>query len=125
DDYFCISESLLENTECYPYNINLLCLDEPCEDEILNDIKELGWVSPKDVDGCSSNCRLNAFNNFIHTKKMGFNPYELELSHLIRRGKLSREDALKKISAQADIAALQPILEQLDITPEEFAKLQS
>lgn len=120
DNYLCLSESLLENAESFPYNINLLCLDDPSEDEILADIKKLGWVSPKDVDGCSSNCRLNAFNNFIHTKQMGFNPYELELSHLIRRDKLTREDALKKVAAQADMDALKPILEQLDITQQDI-----
>ncbi len=123
DDYFCIDEELLQRTEFYPYNINLLCLDDPSEDKILEDIKELGWISPKDVDGCSSNCRLNAFNNFIHQKTMGFNPYELELSHLIRRDKLSREEALKKIAAQADITALQPILKQLAITQKEIKQL--
>lgn len=123
DDYFCISDTLLESTESYPFNINLLCLDDPSEDEILADIKKLGWVQPKDVDGCSSNCRLNAFNNFIHTKKMGFNPYELELSHLIRRGKLTRKEALKKIADQADITALKPILQQLGILQEEIEQL--
>jgi len=123
DDYFCISDSLLESTESYPYNINLLCLDDPSEDEILTDIKKLGWIHPEDVDGCSSNCRLNAFNNFIHTKKMGFNPYELELSHLIRRGKLTREDALKKVADQADITSLKPILQQLGVLQEEIEQL--
>ncbi len=123
DDYFCISDDLIESTESYPYNINLLCLDDPSEDEILAEIKKLGWISPKDVDGCSSNCRLNAFNNFVHTQKMGFNPYELELSHLIRRDKLSREDALRKIAAQAEIMSLKPILEQLGISQQEIEQL--
>lgn len=123
DDYFCINKSLLQETDFYPYNVNLLCLDDPSEDKILADIKKIGWVNPKDVDGCSSNCRLNAFNNFVHQKTMGFNPYELELSHLIRRDKLSREEALKKISAQSDITALQPVLKQLGIPKEKMERL--
>jgi len=123
DDYLCISETLLKNTKFHPYNINLLCLDDPSEDEILTDIKKLGWIQPKDVDGCSSNCRLNAFNNFIHSQKMGFNPYELELSHLIRRGKLTRKNALKKVADQADITALKPIIQQLGILQREIEKL--
>lgn len=116
DDYFRIDERLLQETTNYPYNINLLCLDDPDEGKILRKIKQLGWISPEDVDGCSSNCRLNGFNNFIHNKTMGFNPYELELSHLIRRGKLTRKEALQKIGNQADMTTLQPILDQLGIT---------
>jgi len=125
DDYFCIDKSLLESTDFYPYNINLLCLDDPSEEQILADIKKIGWTNPKDVDGCSSNCRLNGFNNFVHKETMGFNPYELELSHLIRRGKLSRDEALKKVSAQSDMAALQPTLKQLGISQEEIKQLSS
>lgn len=124
DDYFCISDALLESTESYPVNINLLCLEDPSEDEILNEIKKLGWTNPKDVDGCSSNCRLNAFNNFVHVQQMGFNPYELELSHLVRRGSLTRENALGKIAAQADIKELEPIIKQLAFTNLELEQLQ-
>ena len=115
DRYFCINDSLLENSKTYPYNINLLCLEDPTEEEIVKKIQEFGWESPKDVDGCSSNCRINTFNNFIHQKKLGFNPYELELSHLIRKGKLSRNEALKKISKQADKEILEPIFKKLKI----------
>lgn len=123
DDYFSISSTLLEETNSFPFNVNLLCLDDPGEDTILADIEKLGWVHPADVDGCSSNCRLNAFNNYVHTRKMGFNPYELELSHLIRRGILSRETALEKIAAQSDISELRPILDRLGIRKNEMASL--
>jgi hypothetical protein len=123
DHYFLINDSLLERTESYPYNINLLCLEDPTEEEIVKKIKEFGWQSPKDVDGCSSNCRLNTFNNFIHFRKLGFNPYELELSHLIRKGKISRKEALEKIADQADKAILKPILEKLEIEETELDNL--
>ena len=43
--------------------------------------KKLDWVAPKDVDGCSSNCRLNSFNNQVHEMVFDYSPYELELSH--------------------------------------------
>jgi hypothetical protein len=123
DHYFRINDSLLERTESYPYNINLLCLEDPTEEEIVKKIQEFGWQSPCDVDGCSSNCRLNTFNNFIHQQKLGFNPYELELSHLIRKGKISRKEALEKIANQADKVILKPILEQLKINEKELKKL--
>ena len=123
DHYFRINDSLLDRTESYPYNINLLCLEDPTEEEIIKTIQELGWQSPCDVDGCSSNCRLNTFNNFIHHRRLGFNPYELELSHLIRKGKISRMEALEKIADQAEPTILRPILAELGIAEEELEKL--
>ena len=123
DHYFRINKSLLERTESYPYNINLLCLEDPTEEEIVKKIQEFGWQSPCDVDGCSSNCRLNTFNNFVHLQRLGFNPYELELSHLIRKGKISRKEAFEKITNQADMVILKPILEELNIEEKELKKL--
>jgi hypothetical protein len=84
----------------YPYNINLLCLEDITESEIVNQILPLGWKKPADVDGCSTNCRINAFNNYVHVKRYGYSPYELELSHLIRKNLLSRDEALEKLFDQ-------------------------
>jgi hypothetical protein len=123
DHYFRIDDSLLERTVNFPYNINLLCLEDPTEIEIVEKIQEFGWQSPCDVDGCSSNCRLNTFNNFIHQRKYGFNPYELEMSHLIKKGKISRKEALEKMDKQADKVILEPILEKLKIKETELDKL--
>lgn len=100
--YMEINESLLKDNMKYPHNINLLCLENITEKEIIEQIKPLGWLKPKDVDGCSTNCNLNAFNNFIHVKKFGYSPYELELSHLIRKKLLSREEALAKLLDQPE-----------------------
>ena len=120
--YFRIKESLLDLTESYPYNINLLCLEDSTEEVIIKKIEELGWQNPSDVDGCSSNCRLNSFNNFIHHRRLGFNPYELELSHLIRKGKILRKEALEKIANQAEPTILRPILAELGIAEQELEK---
>jgi hypothetical protein len=95
--YMQISEELINNTENYPYNVNLLCMEDITEKEIVDKILPLGWVKPADVDGCSTNCRVNAFNNYVHLKKHGYSPYELELSHLIRKSLLTREEALSKL----------------------------
>lgn len=95
--YMQISEELLKKTDNYPYNINLLCMEDITENEIVDKILPLGWVKPADVDGCSTNCRVNAFNNYVHLKKHGYSPYELELSHLIRKNLLTREEALAKL----------------------------
>lgn len=100
EKYMEIPESLLKRSNFTPYNINLLTLEKITENEIIEQILPLGWVKPKNVDGCSTNCIINAFNNHIHTKKFGFSPYELELSHLIRKALITREEALEKINDQ-------------------------
>ena len=102
DDYYCIRPSVLDQVKSYPFNINLLCLENITEEEIIKNVGTLGWMKPDDVDGCSSNCRLNTLNNYIHFKKFGYSPYELELSHLIRKGQLSRDEALEKINDQPE-----------------------
>jgi hypothetical protein len=95
-----IAPHLLEKVKSFPYNINLLCMEDITENEIIEKILPLGWKKPADVDGCSTNCRINVFNNYVHVKKFGYSPYELELSHLIRKGLLSREEALEKLFDQ-------------------------
>lgn len=93
-----ISDSLLKKSTYSPFNINLLTLKEITENEIIEQILPLGWEKPKDVDGCSTNCVINAFNNHVHEKHFGYSPYELELSYLIRKKLLTREEALGKTS---------------------------
>jgi hypothetical protein len=36
----------------------------------------------------------------VHVKSLGYNPYALELSHLIRSGQISRDYALEKMADQ-------------------------
>jgi len=123
DRYFCISSDLITTSTNYPYNINLLCLEDCTEDDIFANIKTIGWRPPDDVDGCSSNCRLNTFNNYIHKEKFGYNPYELELSRLIRKGQLSRNDALDKINDQP-LQYLETIMSDLDISKSDISNLE-
>jgi hypothetical protein len=110
--YMEVSDSLIEKSSNYPYNINLLCLEDITEAGIVEEIVHMGWQKPADVDGCSTNCRINAFNNHIHFRKFGFSPYELELSYLIRKNLLSREEALEKIYNQPE--------EQIDLVYKEL-----
>lgn len=99
--YMEIPESLLRRAG-FTYNVNLLTLEDITENEIGNRIIPLGWEKPKDVDGCSTNCMINAFNNYIHEQKHGYSPYELELSHLIRKNLLTRDEALEKLYDQPE-----------------------
>lgn len=100
DDYYCLDDETVAAVDAYPTTINLLCLKDISEEDIIRDIEPLGWKTPKGVDGCSSNCSLNTFNNYAHQKRFGYNPYELELSHLIRKGQMTREEALDKVNDQ-------------------------
>lgn len=120
DDYFTISKALLTQQKASPYQVNLLCLTNPSEDEIIQSIAKLGWKAPRDVDGCSSNCKLNMFNNFVHQAKYGFNPYELELSHLIRAGKMTRIQAMEKLASKGDPDAIQAIIRDLGLQSSDF-----
>lgn len=122
DEYYCIKPSIINRVKSYPYNINLLCIENISEQEIVKHIKPLGWQKPGDVDGCSSNCRLNTFNNYVHQKNFGYSPYELELSHLIRKKQLTRDEALKKINDQP-VDQLQAIMNELGISEKDINEL--
>jgi PP-loop superfamily ATP-utilizing enzyme len=117
--YLEISKSLLNKTQIVPYNVNLLCLENITENEILERIKPLGWIKPGDVDGCSTNCTINSFNNYVHLRRFGYSPYELELSHLIRKKLLSREEALEKLQDQPK-AQIDTAMSVLEMVPEDI-----
>jgi hypothetical protein len=119
--YFEISDSILKKSTTSPYNINLLTLEDITENEIVEQILPLGWVKPKDVDDCSTNCMINSFNNHVHKVKHGYSPYELELSHLIRKNLLSREEALDKLYDQPQ-DQIDNAFKELKITPDQIHK---
>lgn len=118
DEYYGISDSLLDRAGPSPHNVNLLCLERVSEEEIVEAVRSLGWQRPKDVDGCSSNCQLNTFNNYVHERRFGYSPYALELSHLIRKGLMTREEALEKIADQPR-EQLALIARRLELAPQE------
>jgi hypothetical protein len=100
EKYMEIPDNLLRKSDFYPYNINLLTLEDISEHEIIEQIKPLGWIEPEDVDGCSTNCIINCFNKFVHQQRYGYSPYELELSYLIRKSLLTRDEAIRKCEDQ-------------------------
>ncbi|HEX7479261.1 MAG TPA: hypothetical protein VF331_15755 [Polyangiales bacterium] len=122
DDYYGISDAALDRVESYPFNVNLLCLEEVTEDQIVAEVEKLGWRRPADVDGCSSNCQLNTFNNFVHQRKYGYSPYELELSHLIRKGLMTRSEAIAKIEDQP-VENLRFLARKLELSAQERVQL--
>ena len=50
-------------------SMDLLEKLEEKEKEIIKEVSKIGWIAPTDVDGCSSNCKLNSFNNMMLPKK--------------------------------------------------------
>jgi len=86
----------------FPYLVHPLAFLDYNEQNILNEIKEIGWVNPKDTDSNSTNCLLNGFANQVHIKQHGFHPYAFEIAGLIREGYMTREEGLKKLSTPPD-----------------------
>ncbi|HLP73813.1 MAG TPA: hypothetical protein VK155_12980, partial [Bacteroidales bacterium] len=117
--YLEIPDSLLRKNPLIPFNVNLLTLENITEKEILEQIQPLGWIKPGNLDGCSTNCAINAFNNYVHEKRFGFNPYELELSHLIRKNLMTREEALGKMSEQP-VDQIHSIIKELGFSKDDL-----
>jgi tRNA(Ile)-lysidine synthase TilS/MesJ len=80
-------------------------LDEDPEDYTAMIRDELGWQpSPLSYPLGSTNCLLNFVSAYISLRDYGFTHYHIELSQLIRRGELSRDEAL----ATLDVDLAQP-----------------
>ncbi len=68
--YLDLPDDTIEIYQMSPYLVY-----EKSEAFILAEIKELGWIYPEKLDGCTSNCALNVVGNLCHEKKYGFHPY--------------------------------------------------
>ena len=106
------------------YQLSPYLVKEVAEQNILREIRDLGWQNPRQLDGCSSNCAMNAVGNLCHQKKFGFHPYVLELSKLIRRGLLSRDEALAKLAQQVEPATLHQTMIQIGLDDEQLKHLR-
>lgn len=87
--------------------INPMLAVDFAEEQIIERIKQLGWITPQDTGIHSSNCRLNDLGIHLHKKKYGFHPYTFELAELVRRGKMDRDQAITKLETEppADVIA--------------------
>ncbi len=84
-------------TKPFPHTINPFPIIGYDETAIYKTISELGWRRPEDVDPNSSNCQLNSLGIVKHKEKLNFHPYDYEMSMLVRLGKISREEALRRV----------------------------
>ncbi|HEY5283854.1 MAG TPA: hypothetical protein VIM14_13765 [Polyangia bacterium] len=122
DRLYEVPDSLIQRAPYYPHNINLLCLESITEAQILDEVGKLGWKRPSGLDGCSSNCMLNTFNNYVHDWRHGYSPYELELSHLVRKRLMTRNEALEKLADQP-LEQLPSLVKSLALSPKDLATL--
>ena len=106
--YF-LSEAEFNNPEIFPYNVSPLAFMDYDEQNIVNKIKELGWLYPQGLDANSTNCLLYSFANEIHIEKHGFHPYAFEISGMVRTRVMSRDEGFEKIyhgQRQAEVIEL-------------------
>lgn len=91
DEMYAIPEHI------WPWNIHPLAYEEYNEEMVKENIKELGWKLPGDVDSNSTNCLLNAFANEAHIRTHKFHPYVWEIANMVRQGIVSRDEGMNKI----------------------------
>lgn len=116
--YFGIPES---DFDVYQISPNLAI--NVSEREIIEDLKSLDWIPPKNLDGCTSNCSLNALANQVHQKKYGFHPYAAELSILIRRGLMTRDEAIEKLNRTGAAGNVKFAMGSLGLSQADYQKL--
>ncbi len=76
-------------------------------------MKELGW-KPAAVSypAGSTNCTLNFVGAYLSMKHYGYTHYHIEMSHLIRRGEMTRKEALDALALDLDDPAIRSALDQ-------------
>jgi len=88
--------------DLFPYNIHPLAFFDYDEEQIKDELRNIGWQAPEDTDTNSSNCLINAFANKCHIKRHGFHPYVWEIANMVRQGVISRDEGLTKIYTEQD-----------------------
>ncbi len=95
------------------------------EAHIRERIAPLGWKAPEDTDPNSSNCLLNTFASMVHRQQFGYHPYDMELATLVRRGDMTREQALRRLEAPPDLALSASIAARLGISEEQLLAIRN
>lgn len=113
-DYFLTENDMKADKERWPVNIHPLAFFDYNEEEIIKDIKALGWEKPSDTDANSTNCLLNSLANHLHKKKFGFHPYAWEIAGIVRSGSMPREEGLEKITQEEDAAMVKLAADTID-----------
>lgn len=79
--------------------------------------KELNWQAPTmDYPRGATNCLMNLVNVYISRAKYGFSFYDTEMSALIRRGEMTRDQALHALDVDIDPAMVDSILARIGLS---------
>lgn len=109
------SEADWERAVAPPYDVAPLLFHPYDEAEVVAAIATLGWRRPPDTDPNSSNCLLNAYGNAMHRARYPYHPYALELANLVRLGLMARDEALSRLEAPEDLAAVAMVRDRLGV----------
>ena len=113
-----LNEHGLIEPKDYPILFNPLYILDYSESAVMKKLHEIGWDTPKTTDSCSTNCLLNGYLVLEHTLRHGFHPYEYELAHHVRTGRLDRSEALQKIEkVRVSPDAMDRVSKTLDLPP--------
>ena len=111
--YMQVSTDKWVRSSARPVIICPMAAEEVSEEEVLKEVRKMGWILPSDTDLCSTNCRMNGFAIYNHRLRHGFHPYEHELSQLVRSGTLPRRVALEKLDENVDLDAIRQVAREL------------
>jgi hypothetical protein len=117
DDYLIKTQYVEEGEKyprvLYPYH----AMVEYDEEHIYKTIEQFGWVAPRDVDACSTNCRLNTVAIISHVHMRGYHPYIAEMSCMAREGKMTYQEAVARETMLAGPGVVKDVLTKLDLRP--------
>ena len=92
--------------------------------EFIETIKdEVNWSYPEfSYPRKTTNCDLNFLSSWLALRDYGFSHYHIELSNLIRRDLMTRDEALQMLDASfIDEAFMEPTLKKLGLGVEDLA----
>ncbi|MBU1125505.1 MAG: hypothetical protein KKC84_05735, partial [Candidatus Omnitrophica bacterium] len=76
--------------------------------------KELKWrPTPLSYPQKSTNCTLNFLSVYFAMKHYGYTHYHVEMSKLIRAGKMTRDEAVALLQSDLDEALLESLMQRL------------
>lgn len=71
------------------------------EDEVIPTIQKFGWEYDKTLNSSwRSDCFANLLRQYYYKRMLGFNDLDVYYARLIRIGKISKQDAIKKIEEE-------------------------
>ncbi len=99
----------------YPIIINPMLGMNYSEDVIIRMISDLGWKKPKNTGLSSSNCQLNDYAISAHYDKYKYHSYEAEICLQVRRGTMTKDEAMKKLSDIKPLKSFSKIKNKLGV----------